>query len=514
MRPWLDNLKKQSLVCLLFVAVAATGCDPDIDQDGVFNWEDNCPELANAEQEDSDADGIGDACDACNDLVVSLPFEAGSGTPTDPHVICTADQLDNVRQNLDGHYVLEADVDTFERANRDPIGSLDDPFTGRFDGNGYTIGSVVVRVSNDEQAAGFFGATYDASIENLHIQLMFFDISSEGSVGYPRYAGGLVGAAIGSENAGTVIRNSSVVPVCREHFCYDATVGARGYAGGIVGYQDNGEISNSHADVPVNATTVGYAGGLAGFFRGRMSRSFAGGHDRNINGTVLAGGLVGSLFNGTIEESFSFSQVVSGPTAGGLVGRMEASDTAILDSFSLARVSWLGQHGQSLGGLIGEMATHYPGVTIERSFSTGTIGGAATHAGGLVGYVRHVCCSDTHGAIRDSFSVGEVLATADRSGGLIGTSMNALVERSYAAGLVAESNDPFARRGGLIGHAWNQTVVTHSVWDVETTRVSTSDGGGTGLSTQEMQDASTYAAENWDMESVWRILQDHYPSLR
>jgi Zn-dependent metalloprotease len=39
-------------------------CDPDIDNDGFVNASDNCPELAN-DQDDYDADGAGDDCDNC-----------------------------------------------------------------------------------------------------------------------------------------------------------------------------------------------------------------------------------------------------------------------------------------------------------------------------------------------------------------------------------------------------------------------------------------------------------------
>lgn len=38
-------------------------CDPDLDGDGILNHKDNCPTIANPDQEDADQDGAGDACD-------------------------------------------------------------------------------------------------------------------------------------------------------------------------------------------------------------------------------------------------------------------------------------------------------------------------------------------------------------------------------------------------------------------------------------------------------------------
>lgn len=59
---------------------ANDACKPldanDIDQDGITNGADNCPQIANVDQADKDADGHGDVCDDC--------AEPNFGTPVCP----------------------------------------------------------------------------------------------------------------------------------------------------------------------------------------------------------------------------------------------------------------------------------------------------------------------------------------------------------------------------------------------------------------------------------------------
>ena len=89
-------------------------CDDDIDNDGVPNSADSCPLLANADQTDSDGDGIGDTCDAVNDDPdADGILSANDNCPSDANV----DQADLDGDNIGD--VCDSDVDGDSVVNED-----------------------------------------------------------------------------------------------------------------------------------------------------------------------------------------------------------------------------------------------------------------------------------------------------------------------------------------------------------------------------------------------------------
>lgn len=71
-------------------------CDPDRDGDGVPNNADNCPDVPNVDQADSDGDGVGDVC---ADGVGGADPDADSGGPRPGRDTGTADVGDEVEIN-------------------------------------------------------------------------------------------------------------------------------------------------------------------------------------------------------------------------------------------------------------------------------------------------------------------------------------------------------------------------------------------------------------------------------
>ncbi len=279
--------------------------------------------------------------------------------------------LDSVRDNLSGHYVLMNDLDSTspgyselasKTANEglgwEPIGRWDpyyyvppgQPFSGTFDGQGHEIREVFID-RPDEDYVGLFGAV------GLHGAIQEWEANW---------------------NVGLV----------------NATVIGHWYVGGLVGRNYHPSIVSGSYSIAAIAGGS-YVGGLVGSGDGYVTTSHSAGV---VTGNYSVGGLVGQIGHGGVTYSHSTSNVTGLGRVGGLVG--STSYGSVSNSYATGDVTgeW------AVGGLVGD---NWAGVT--ESYSSGTVSGNHT-GGGLIG--RNM------GHVNNCYSIGSVTIDGG-AGGLV-----------------------------------------------------------------------------------------------
>ena len=192
-----------------------------------------------------------------------------------------------------------------------PIGTRIEPFSGLFEGNGYTLSGLQINRSASE--IGLFSVLHaDGEIKN--IGLLEVNVQGDDNVG------GLVG-----ENNGSIINSYAT-----------GTVNGAGTIGGLVGLSSNAIIS-SFANVAVSGSNV--VGGLVGESVGNIANTYAAGTVSITDAAdQVLGGLVGSN-GGSITNSYVISRVLPGIESAaalqtsGLVGVTTGSASVISASY-------------------------------------------------------------------------------------------------------------------------------------------------------------------------------------
>ncbi|MFZ5897943.1 MAG: GLUG motif-containing protein [Bacillota bacterium] len=326
------------------------------------------------------------------------PFAGGDGSAANPFLIETPQHLNNARYYLgsshaDKHFRLTGDIDLGVAPYNAgdgwvPIGTYDNPFTGSFDGDGYTIDGLFIHRSTDY--VGLFGyAAGSAQLSNLNLVL--------DSAGV--YGGSMsgVGALVGKSEG--VITNSRVI----------GKVTGNGYVGGLVG-KNNGAITDCYVTGEILSYGV-EVGGLVGTNSGTITNCHASiAIEPGFGGMSYVGGLVGLNTGGTIIGSHAEGTVAGSYSVGGLVGQNDSGTV----SASYATATTTG--GGMVGGLVG-----YNRNLIENSYASGAATSSAERVGGLVGY--------NYGEINKSYAVGAV--TGPISGGLVGETSSSTITASF-----------------------------------------------------------------------------------
>lgn len=217
----------------------------------------------------------------------------------------------------------------FYRDSSENAGNVPYPFSGYFDGKGYTIKNLKLTAFAGYDNVGLFGAVTDAVIHDLTIIPDSSEIKGNDRTGvvagyaedseirnvtvknaYIRSTG--VSGGIAGEISGTVIENATC-----EKVMIDATGGTDViYAGGISGIASDSYIVDSDVSTGDGSTAriqgTGYIGGIVGYqnaaaiYNTHVSGTIGGYHSTaigGITGRYAAGKIKVARFEGTIGNS-------------------------------------------------------------------------------------------------------------------------------------------------------------------------------------------------------------------
>jgi hypothetical protein len=385
-----------------------------------------------------------------NSNIVSAFSGDGSGTSASPYIITNCTQLNETRNNLTADYSLGNNInmsavgcEAFQTgAGFEPIGNINNTFTGNFEGNGYNITSLYIN-SDASQDVGLFGYS-TANIINVNLVDVVINATGNSVGGISGQAYGEISncsftgniTTSGGSVGGIAGYSEGIVDNCFS----SGIITGNNNVGGLVGNSDSGlEISNSYSTGSVVGSRS--VGGLVGNNYGTVNNSNATG---DVSGDSNVGGLFGDS-QGIVSNSFAIGNVTAtGDEVGGLAGYLEGS---IINSHATGSVI---SAGSDVGGLVG----YIEGV-ITDSYASGNVTGTGDKVGGLVGWYYD-------GNITNSSATGNVIATGSEDGGLVGYFQSGLVNNSFATGNVTGIDYV----GGLVGYTGGDVENCYATGDV------------------------------------------------
>ena len=214
--------------------------------------------------------------------------------------------------------------------------------------------------------------------------------------------------------------------------------------------------------------------------------------------------------------------VAGGRATGALVGRVTGNQNTRIENcyVYIGTVSGDG----ATGGLVGSNNSYIENSgasesfrpVIDKSWSRVNVLLRTTTASGKDKFGGLAGCNQK-GMISNSYSRSSVnVPGGKRVGGLAGcVELRGFIINSFSTGSV-NVMDSVAHIGGLVGMkgiGGNAGTVNNCYWDITTSGQTTS-AGGTGLTTEQMQDQESYIG--WDFISNWQFIEDEndlYPVL-
>lgn len=275
-------------------------------------------------------------------------FAGGNGTAASPYQIKTPEQLNEIRNYLGNHFILQNDIDlsqSYKTENWTPI--VD--FHGSIDGDGYKIKGLAVDLPTDNKSNAGFIANF--TMKDLYCGIKNINFENVAVKGYN--AGGIVGFSMIS---GDISKGNRIVKNCTvsgKVTSSQQNVADTGYAGGIAANLQFTEVENCNVE---NMEIIcGHGGGIAANMRTCSVKN--------------------STFSGKIEAAEGHYANI-----GGIAGECENS------SIENCNTTISASGGQSIGGICGNVQRN---VKLDDCITNGTIKNT-TFAGGVIGYTGGV----------------------------------------------------------------------------------------------------------------------------
>lgn len=362
-------------------------------------------------------------------------FSGGSGTAEDPYLIATVEDLQNIGDQDNVHFLQIDDIDLSESdwwdKNTISIGA-----SGSYNGGGYRI------LNYHSTRGGLFyrnkGVIQNVSMENVNV--------------YVTTNIGNIGALADLCSGGGSVENCSVQGSVKVDF--DGAVGVYSgimHVGGIVGvsYSDS-TITNCTLEEGSTVSAVN-----------RLNK-----YSLDLD-SLYAGGIVGQLTDGTVQDCRNLGESVfvssydqlQNPCAGGIVGYMTGTVAGCVNQADISGMSDASKsdpyRDDNVGGIAGATKMHYNTAlnVIRDCRNEGSVSGYS--AAGMVADSSHI-------QISDCVNTGTCHAGSD-GGGITGLTDNCIVERCRNEGEIV--SDGYG--GGIVGCVRYDTSSSFQTWKSE-----------------------------------------------
>jgi hypothetical protein len=397
--------------------------------------------------------------------------------------ISTCQDLQNINNDLTADYVLTQNIDCSDTVNwNDGYGFLmlgvgagcGNPFTGTLDGQGYSINNLYINGVGTENVSMM--CDNQGTISNLNL----VNVNITGTGG--RYVGALL-----VYNDG-LVENVNVSGIVTQ-------IGETWVGGFMAG--DYGTTINSHFSGDVIGTN--YVGGFVADAGGGIETGCS--SSGTVTGNNYVGGFASHSDYHEFHNSYSTSTVNGDDYVGGFIGYFNDNNAGAIIDNCYATGDATGNY--YVGGLVGYFAMGEATGLINNSYATGDVVATLATAGGFAGIVS--------GVISNSYSTGSATSIYE-VGGFIGTmDTGGDIYNSYSIGNVINStpNDV----GGFVGLGMGTQYCNNCFWDIQTSGQTTSVACGTGKTTSEMKDITTFSNAGWTITTTTNNENNGYPFL-